>query len=217
MQDDAPAQPGPRPKRIRLSPAVRRQQILDAALSEFSAIGFEGATLERIAQRVGLTKAGIYAHFSAKEDIFEALLVSTIFPQTPQTHWQWIEGSTLEETIDRFLDSTYPALADPRVQATFRLLIGESGRAPERIRRWHREIFLPHAQRRQAELDAFVAGAGLPQSAITRKFALASAPVLLAMVTQLLIGGEEAAREIAELRDAHREMLLILFAGGGAR
>lgn len=220
MQDDDSAtdtSPVSRPRpRIRLSPEIRRQQILDAALIEFSAVGFEGATMDKIAHRVGLTKAGIYAHFHSKDEIFEALLLSTVFRQPPQPQWEWREGESLESTIDRYLDAVYPSLRDKRVQAVFRLLITESGRDPQRIRRWHDEIFLPYTLQRQRELDLCVAKGLVADNAMSRKFSLASAPALLAMVGQLLTGQEASEQELAEIRAAHREMLLIMFSRKGA-
>lgn len=213
----APAEKRPAPprKRVRLSAETRREQILDAALVEFSTLGFEGATVERIAQRVGLTKAGLYAHFDSKDAMLEALLVSTIFSPSTQSHWQWTEGVSLEEIIDRFLDMAYAAIGDARTRAIFRLLITESGRSPERLLKWHEYIFLPHAMRRQAELDECVAKGVIPDNTVSRKFSLATAPVLLALFAQLLIGEDLAEQEVAEIRHAHREMLLILFAKRG--
>lgn len=45
-------------KRVRLAPAVRRQQILEAALVEFTALGFTAASIAKIARRAGISKAG---------------------------------------------------------------------------------------------------------------------------------------------------------------
>lgn len=206
-KDASRGAPHARP-RVRLRPEVRQQQILDAALVEFSAVGFEGATMDKIAQRTGLTKAGLYAHFESKEQILEALLVSNIFNPSSRPHWQWIEGVTLEETIDQYLDNVYRAIQDPRMQATFRLLITESGRAPERIHRWSKEIFRPYSAQRQRELDECVANGLLPDNALSRKFSLASAPALQAMFSYWLLGAADAEQEVAEIRAAHREMLL---------
>ncbi|MEI2418199.1 TetR/AcrR family transcriptional regulator [Orrella sp. JC864] len=221
MSDNAlpplsPASPAHPARRVRLRPEVRRRQILDAALAEFSAVGFEGATMDRIAQRTGLTKAGLYAHFKSKEHVLEALLVSNIFDQSSHPHWQWTDGATLEETIDRYLGSVYRFIRDPRVQATFRLLIAESGRAPERIRRWNEAIFRPHAAQRQRELDECVARGLVPDNAVSRKFSLASAPALQALMAWLLLDARQAEQEEAEIRAAHREMLLALLGGQGA-
>ena len=213
-QASPPHGPAGRPtKRVRLPADARRQQILDAALVEFSATGFEGATVERIAQRVGLTKAGLYAHFDSKDAILDALMADTIFSVSTADHWQWVEGATLAQTVDRFLDSAYGAVADPRFRAIFRLLITESGRSPERLRDWHARILLPHAARRQAELDTCVRNGVIPDNAVSRKFYLATAPVLIALLTQILFESDLARQDVEEIRSAHREMLLILFAG----
>lgn len=219
IQDSAPEDSANRPvaggKRVRLSAEERRQQILDAALVEFSSVGFEGATVERIAQRVGLTKAGLYAHFPSKDAILEALFVNSMFSPSTQNHWQWVEGASLEETVDRFLDMAYSAVGDPQARAIFRLLITESGRSPERLRRWHEHILLPHSLRRQAELDECVAKGVIADNAVSRHFAMATSPVVIALLTQLLLGDEMAEQEVARIRSAHREMLLILFARRG--
>lgn len=202
-------------KRVRLAPEVRREQILDAALIEFSAVGFEGATMDRLARRVGITKAGVYAHFKSKDEIFEALLVSNIFRRTEQPHWHWCDGASLEETVDKYLEHVYLHLQVPQVQATFRLLISESGRAPERIRRWHDEFFTPYVLQRQSEITDSVNKGLLPDNLFTRKFSLLSSPALLAMLGQLLGQGATAGEELAEVRQAHREMLLILLTRTG--
>lgn len=197
-------------KRTRLTAEARRAQILDAALIEFSALGFEGATMERIAQRTGITKAGIYAHFKSKENVFEALLVSNIFEQPMRGYWRWQEDASLEETVDRYLDAVYQRILEPRVQATFRLLVAESGRVPERIRRWRTEIFQPYAMRRQRELDTCIARGLLPDNVFSRKFSIVSAPAVMGLLSQLFAGAEGGEAELMEIRDVHREMLLTL-------
>ena len=60
--------------RRRLSPEVRRAQILDAALAVFAERGYAAARMEDIGQRCELSKSGLYAHFTGKEEVFAALL-----------------------------------------------------------------------------------------------------------------------------------------------
>jgi AcrR family transcriptional regulator len=50
-----------------------RSRILDAALGLFSEHGFEGTTLQQIADRLGLTKAALYYHFPSKDDLLAAV------------------------------------------------------------------------------------------------------------------------------------------------
>jgi len=50
-----------------------RDLLLDAAEEVFAEKGFEGASLEEIAQRAGYTRGAIYKHFTSKADMFLAL------------------------------------------------------------------------------------------------------------------------------------------------
>lgn len=50
------------------------ERILPAARQEFLKKGFEGASMRAIAARAGLTAAGLYRHFTDKEELFEALV-----------------------------------------------------------------------------------------------------------------------------------------------
>lgn len=50
------------------------QKILPAAAKEFLEKGFEKATMRDIAAAAGITAAGLYRHFSNKEDMFAALV-----------------------------------------------------------------------------------------------------------------------------------------------
>ena len=71
-----------------------RNLLLDAAKEVFAKKGFEGASLEEIAEAAGYTRGAIYKHFGSKEELFlavnkrfnEAFLesfVDSIDPSTP--------------------------------------------------------------------------------------------------------------------------------------
>jgi AcrR family transcriptional regulator len=49
---------------------MTRKRILDAALGEFSANGFEGARVAKIASVAGVNKERLYAYFGSKESLF---------------------------------------------------------------------------------------------------------------------------------------------------
>lgn len=67
-----PALPKKAP-RLRLSPAERRVQIIDAARALFAAGGLQQVSMRNIAKRVGITQAAIYQHFEDKEAILFAI------------------------------------------------------------------------------------------------------------------------------------------------
>ena len=53
---------------------ARKQAILEAATEVFSAQGYRGGSLAAIAERVGLTAAGILRHFESKEALLLAVI-----------------------------------------------------------------------------------------------------------------------------------------------
>ena len=52
--------------------AETRTKILDAALREFSSLGFAGARMDQIASAAGVNKALLYYHFDSKENLYVA-------------------------------------------------------------------------------------------------------------------------------------------------
>ncbi|RNL62935.1 TetR/AcrR family transcriptional regulator [Nocardioides marmoriginsengisoli] len=52
-----------------------RDRILDAALEQFTAKGYDATSMREIGEQLGITKAALYYHFASKEDIVRALLV----------------------------------------------------------------------------------------------------------------------------------------------
>jgi AcrR family transcriptional regulator len=54
--------------------AARRQEILDAAIEVFSASGFRNGSLRDVADRVGLSQAGLLHHYPSKEHLLQAVL-----------------------------------------------------------------------------------------------------------------------------------------------
>ncbi len=58
----------------RLSPAERREQILDAANELFAERGYEDVLVEDIAKDVGVTRGLVHHYFGGRKDVYVALL-----------------------------------------------------------------------------------------------------------------------------------------------
>ena len=54
--------------------AARRREIIDAAVEVFSSGGYHKGSLRDVAERVGLSQAGLLHHFPSKENLLEAVL-----------------------------------------------------------------------------------------------------------------------------------------------
>ncbi|MFE9423774.1 TetR family transcriptional regulator [Kitasatospora sp. NPDC006697] len=56
--------------------AARRQLILEAALAAYAEAGSRGVSVRDIAERVGLTDAGVLHHFGGREELLTAVLAA---------------------------------------------------------------------------------------------------------------------------------------------
>ncbi|MEL6920448.1 MAG: TetR family transcriptional regulator C-terminal domain-containing protein [Pseudomonadota bacterium] len=65
------------PKRSRIQ-TQNRAAISQAALDVFSSDGYRGATLERIADRAGMSKTNLLYYFESKEDIYASVIEQTV-------------------------------------------------------------------------------------------------------------------------------------------
>jgi AcrR family transcriptional regulator len=192
-------------KRTRLTPEVRRKQILEAALAEFSAMGFAATSISKIAERVGISKANVYVHFSSKDQIFETLLQSLSSVGKSQGSWSRIqEARDVSEFIDNLIDVTYEALT-PEALAIMRLLISEGHRIPDVLAKWH-EANLQGRAERQAAIDEQVAAGRMKANPLTEHFEFAMTPVVYAAVAKLTFG-DAAAEEVERIKDTHRKLL----------
>ncbi len=194
-------------RRVRLAPEVRAEKILDSALAEFSRHGFASTRIEDIARGAGLAKSGFYAHFRSKEGIFEALLTRHLATGEAVPFG---EGDSAADFVDRFVDFCYSRLADPRRQATLRLLLVEAHRIPELVRQWRREVADPMMEAQLDVLRAAVARGQLAHGLLLDDFQFAYSP---AQYRVLLSGppDERAATTGKALeihRELHRQMML---------
>ncbi|MFD0915092.1 HTH-type transcriptional regulator RutR [Pseudahrensia aquimaris] len=64
-------------KRSRIQTA-NRSAIIEAALDVFSTDGYRGATLDRIADRAGLSKTNLLYYFPSKEEVYKTALEQTV-------------------------------------------------------------------------------------------------------------------------------------------
>ena len=164
MMDNDRTQPR---RRLRLAPAQRVPQILDAALQEFSRRGFTAARMDDIAQRCGLSKGGLYAHFDSKDAIFKALLDRSLnrtdWAQMPQLAAVADTRAVAEWTVDRL----HAALLAPEVITLLRLLIPERERVPLRVDEW-KKLTQQHTQQVMAVIHHNLEASGRKDTVLAR-------------------------------------------------
>jgi AcrR family transcriptional regulator len=63
-----------RTPRARMTGAERRHQLIDIARSLFAERGYEGTSIEEIAQRANVSKPVVYEHFGGKEGLYAVVV-----------------------------------------------------------------------------------------------------------------------------------------------
>ena len=120
-----------------------RAAILDAALAQASEGGFESLTIGSLAERVGLSKSGLFAHFGSREEL---------------------QIAAIEAAAARFTETVFvPALTAPRGVLRLRALF-------ERWLDWTRRTGLAHGCPMQAAAVEFDDRPGPVRDAVSDHF-----------------------------------------------
>jgi AcrR family transcriptional regulator len=83
---------------------LTRERLLDAASEVFKRLGYNGASLDAVAEAAGYTKGAVYSNFATKADLFMALLERYV-AREGAAQGARLESGTLEDFIDE-LDKT---------------------------------------------------------------------------------------------------------------
>jgi len=196
-------------RRLRLAPEARVPLILDAALEEFSRRGFSAARMDDMAQRCGLSKGGLYAHFDSKDAIFKALLDRTLH----RTDWarmpQLAAGAGTRAVAEWIVDHLRAALLAPDVITLLRLLIPERERVPLRVDEW-KNLTQLNTQHVTAVISENLKASGRQDSVLARHPWLALSPMVHVLLWHAVFG--EGSDPDPDFHQAHVDMLCELLA-----
>jgi AcrR family transcriptional regulator len=190
--------------------AATTRALLDGAAQTFAERGFESATMDEIAERVGLSKGALYYRFANKQDLFLALL-----DQRCQMYVEELTATVAHgpspvtdpaEAAMRFVrmlrDDAWPRL--------FIEFVSYANRDPRHRRR---------LRRRMADLRAAIT-AGIERATEAAQVPLPLAPERLAMGVVALSTGW-AVEHLADPRgmpdELYGELLELMVLGVGAR
>jgi TetR/AcrR family transcriptional regulator, mexJK operon transcriptional repressor len=139
-----PTRPGPdipsRGRRGRSPSPAKRAAILAAATDCFLADGYARTSMERVAERAGVSKQTVYSHFGDKEALFEAVIGAvrgSAAPKPPADPGRILDPADLHGSLVRFVEQMLARTLDPQVAALRRLVIGELGKRPRLRDLWN--------------------------------------------------------------------------------
>jgi AcrR family transcriptional regulator len=112
-----------RAQRARMTSAERREQLLEIARTLFAERGFEGASIEEIATRAGVSKPIVYEHFGGKEGLY-----AVVVDREVQTLLTMMRSSLTGGRPRELLEQATFALLDYIDQSSdgFRILVRDS-------------------------------------------------------------------------------------------
>jgi TetR/AcrR family transcriptional regulator, mexJK operon transcriptional repressor len=135
-RDPPPPRPtvrlGGRPSRS--AALVLRSRILEVATDLFLAQGYGLTTIEAVARGAGVSKRTFYHRFKDKAALFAAVVHHIVETIRPPPEVPLLEGTTLDEILQRLARLILDAALSPPAIALNRLIIAESARFPEVVR-----------------------------------------------------------------------------------
>jgi AcrR family transcriptional regulator len=129
-----PAKPA---ARKRLSAVARRELIARAATEVFAERGYNGASIEEIARRSGVTPPVVYDHFASKRELFRTLLESHFADLRGVWGQNFVGDDPPERRMARSFDAWFAYIQDHPFAG--RLLFRETTGDPE-IAAMHAEV-----------------------------------------------------------------------------
>jgi TetR/AcrR family transcriptional regulator len=187
-----------------------RERLLDAALIEFSACGFEGASTRDIAARAGCHQPQINYHFESKEALWEATmtrLFAEIALEFASLDSITDPVSKFESTIHRFV---HYAARRPELN---RIMVAEAMAQTQRLK-WIVDNFSNSAYHRLLgmwrDVRAAGHGADIDERLVYHLF-IGAASLLWANAPEMQLIDPSISRDDANVVQAHVEALILLF------
>lgn len=180
----------PSPRRAR-DKAVRRADILAAALEVFAAHGYAAARLDDVASAAGVAKGTLYLYFADKQALFEGLIKENLvpIPAAASDMLMAFEGTTAD-LLPLLSDLLIDRILAPPANQILRLMLGEGHRFPELSAFYYREVVLPGMAVMRAITERGVARGELRGEALLRHPQMFIAPFLTTLVWNTLFGAE---------------------------
>ncbi len=120
----------------------RNERMFNAALKEFSLLGFHQANVDSIAHNAGVSKATLYNHFETKEAMFLAVFDRVLHAAVKAPDVD-LKTTRIEEAIKLAIRQFFTRIAEtPEVQFFFRCLTSDFSLLNEELRNQLSERFI---------------------------------------------------------------------------
>jgi AcrR family transcriptional regulator len=198
-----------RPETRRRRKAERPQEIIEAAFAEFSRNGYATTTLDRIAERAGVTKGTIYVYFENKEHLFISMVEDSTKAahETVQEMYETHEGSTVDLLRAQFSFIYRHIVEDKRRREVVRMLIAEASRFPELADRYYDEILRPCLDQLKQAIQRGINRGEIRKSSIAESPQVVIAPIALVDLWMMMFD-DRRPLDLKTYFNAHLDLVL---------
>lgn len=110
----------------------KRLAIVDAAIAEFRANGFEATSMDKIAATAAVSKRTVYNHFPSKDELFAEILTRLWESSTAQPALPYRADAPLRAQLAELLWQKMAMLTDANFLDLARVAVAETIHTPER-------------------------------------------------------------------------------------
>jgi TetR/AcrR family transcriptional regulator of autoinduction and epiphytic fitness len=126
-----PTSPPSPPEPSRLTDR-KREAILQAAIEQFRAYGFEATSMDKIAASAEVSKRTVYNHFPSKDDLFAAILQELWQASSPKEELVYRPELGLRQQLLDLMQQKMAMLNDANFLALARVAIAATIHSPDR-------------------------------------------------------------------------------------
>ncbi len=114
---------------MRVKTEERRQAIIETAKEAFKRQGFEHTSMSYIAKKVGGSKATLYNYFSSKEEIFAAVMESSVTHDVASAFQKLSKEAELKTALFNFGTNYLRSILSPELGAIRKMAMSEAGQS----------------------------------------------------------------------------------------
>jgi AcrR family transcriptional regulator len=115
---------------VRVKTEAKREAILEIASQVFQEMGYDRASMDEIAARVGGSKVTLYGYFSSKQQLFLDAISYTGMRHMGPAYDELVVGSDdLPRVLRRFGEKFLTFICTPEATGTYRMVLSQAGQS----------------------------------------------------------------------------------------
>jgi AcrR family transcriptional regulator len=116
--------------------AQTHRKVLDATIVCIDELGFHNTTIQNVSELAGITVGGVQHHFTSKSRLLEGVLKDSFQTMAFDLNKVPLEGRSLKERVDLFVDECWEHCNLPAFQASMQILRGLRNESPDELDKW---------------------------------------------------------------------------------